>query len=558
LINITILNFKTKFQKKYLACSHPIYCTGSLLHTIQTSRLYNDSKTFVDKPTRLPPAIVLEAFNRLPPDPTKEILREFVDEYFFPVGTEMKEEIPTDWKEDPAFLEQIQDSNVREWAKSLNSIWLKLFRRFDHSMSCKDCFSSVLLPHGFVIPGGRFREIYYWDTYWVVEGLLISEMYETVKGIIENFFYLIKVYGFIPNGARIYYSNRSQPPFLTRIVDAYIQKTNDLDFLVTALPYLDQEYQFWMTYRTTQVPSPSGKVYNMNHYSVTNDSPRPESYAEDLHLVEGFDENKQKYIYAQMASGAETGWDYSSRWFEKETLDSIIVSELIPVDLNAIMYDVEAILSKFHIALGNTEMGSYYATQANIRLDAIDKLMWNETESAWQDWNTKLGRQTEGFYLSNFFPLWSKSHAKSPETLTKVTQKIQKTFSYKCGLPTSMKESGEQWDYPNAWAPIIQIVAAGLENIETVVPEAGELALSLMEQWLSCNHCGWSETGGVNNGHMFEKYDVNTRGVPGGGGEYEVQMGFGWTNGVVLQFISRHPDRWSLTHCSHLNALFSF
>ena len=199
-------------------CSSQIYCYGELLHTIQTAGIFNDSKTFVDMPSRFPPAEVLANYAQLPSVPSRELLLEFLTLNFFEPGSELQVLEPPDWVEEPPFLELIQQEEVRVWAKDVHSRWKLLYRRFNHSASCLECFSSIALPRPFVVPGGRFREPYYWDTYWVVKGLLVSGMTSTVKGMIENFIYMVRSIGFVPNGARIYYLNRSQPPYLVYLL----------------------------------------------------------------------------------------------------------------------------------------------------------------------------------------------------------------------------------------------------------------------------------------------------------------------------------------------------
>ena len=122
--------------------------------------------------------------------------------------------IPEDWMDHPAFLEHLKHQDAREWGLDLHRRWKSLARKFNHDNLCKMCYSSIPLPHPFMIPGGRFREMYYWDSNWIVRGLLVSGMTKSAKMMLENLAFLTEKYGFVPNGARIYYLNRSQPPFL--------------------------------------------------------------------------------------------------------------------------------------------------------------------------------------------------------------------------------------------------------------------------------------------------------------------------------------------------------
>jgi len=184
------------------------------LHAIQTARIFNDSKTFVDMPLRFPPEQVLANYATLPPGASADQLRVFLEQNFLSAGSELQVLEPPDWVEDPPFLEMIENPETQAWAKDVHGRWKQLYRKFDHTISCAECFSSIALPKAFVVPGGRFREPYYWDTYWAVKGLLVSGMRDTVRGMIDNFVYMVNSIGFVPNGSRIYYLNRSQPPFL--------------------------------------------------------------------------------------------------------------------------------------------------------------------------------------------------------------------------------------------------------------------------------------------------------------------------------------------------------
>ncbi|RKP26544.1 Six-hairpin glycosidase-like protein, partial [Syncephalis pseudoplumigaleata] len=190
-------------------CDVPLYCPGNILDVVQSARLEKDSKYFVDQPTSKPLAQVLSAFEALPKNPTRDQVKAFVDANFLPAGTEIAPANLTDYQEHPGFLSRIKDENLRRFAHAKDAI-------------CRDCVSSALpARHPFVVPGGRFREFYYWDSYFTMEGLLIRGMNQTVKGMIENAMDYVNAYGFVPNGARIYFLNRSQPPFLAQMVRLY-------------------------------------------------------------------------------------------------------------------------------------------------------------------------------------------------------------------------------------------------------------------------------------------------------------------------------------------------
>lgn len=128
-----------------------------------------------------------------------------------------------------------------------------------------------------VATGGRFREFYYWDSYWIVQGLLLSEMYNTTRGVLENFLSMVDKYGFVPNGGRVYYAQRSQPPLLIPMVDSYVTQTGNITFLKNNINLLAKEFEFWMTNRTVTV-NKNGIEYTLARYYAPSQGPRPESY----------------------------------------------------------------------------------------------------------------------------------------------------------------------------------------------------------------------------------------------------------------------------------------
>merc|ERR1719410_1665864 len=213
------------------------------------SGLFNDSKTFVDMPMNYDTETVQRNFDKLP-DKNDATLRKFLSENFSPEGTELEKVTPTDWTESPEFIENISDENLKELATNMNNLWKNLTRAFNKSkLEIEEKSSLIYLENPFVVPGGRFREVYYWDSYWTVKGLLLSEMYNTTLGMIENFKYLIDLYGHIPNGNRVYYTRRSQPPVFTQLVNDYLSSKNDptterLD-IASVVWHLDQEFKFW-------------------------------------------------------------------------------------------------------------------------------------------------------------------------------------------------------------------------------------------------------------------------------------------------------------------------
>lgn len=212
--------------------------------------------------------------------PAQKHIKQFISQNFeFEDGLEIWN--PPDWKENPQNLNRIVDPNIRKWAFELNFLWKNLSRRVsDEVHRTPLLYTLIPLPNGFIVPGGRFREIYYWDSYWIIKGLLLCGMKSTVKGILENFSYFVKKFGYIPNGGRIYYLGRSQPPLYIQMVHQYFLNVNNnegLKFLKKHIQFMDKEFRFWMEKRTVKVKK-WGRTFTLCRYYSEHTEPRPESY----------------------------------------------------------------------------------------------------------------------------------------------------------------------------------------------------------------------------------------------------------------------------------------
>ncbi|XP_078055341.1 trehalase isoform X2 [Mustelus asterias] len=522
-------------------CDSYIYCTGKLLHQVQMAKLFNDDKHFVDMKLKVNPGVVLEAFQNLTETSskpvTKEQLKLFVQTYFDSPGQEFEKWTPGDWGDHPRILQKISDQKLRLWATELHALWKSLGRKIKLDVqSHPELYSQIYVPNPLVVPGGRFREFYYWDSYWIIKGLLLSEMNKTAKGMIENFLYLVQRFGFIPNGGRVYYERRSQPPFLQLMMDSYINFTNDRAFLRQNIDLLDEEYDFWMKNRTVSLIV-GDKTHLLN---------RPESYSKDTDLAQTVTEAAREDLWLELKTGAESGWDFSSRWFidssgeNNGTLKDTHTKYILPVDLNSVLCRNERILALFHKQLGNSRKAQYYEKALKRRIAAVRDVFWDKTQGSWFDYNLISNRSNTAFYASNLAPLWAECFTEQEpgQTAEMVIRYLEdhRLLWYSNGIPTSLVASGEQWDYPNAWPPLQQIIIEGLAKSNS---EAGrKIALQQAQKWIQANWVLYQK-----HQAMFEKYDVSGDGKPGGGGEYEVQVGFGWTNGVVLELLDQYGDQ---------------
>ncbi|CAL7933083.1 unnamed protein product [Xylocopa violacea] len=530
-------------SRKAMDCDSNIYCTGELLKTIQLSGIYKDSKTFVDLHQKHDPDVTISNFYKLmnatDNKPSQSQLIQYVNDNFMSSNELVNWTLP-DWTENPSILKRISEPKFREWARHLNGIWKELARKISQDVAENpDRHSLIYVNNGFIVPGGRFKEFYYWDSYWVIEGLLLCDMYQTAKGMIDNFVYMVERYGFIPNGGRIYYLMRSQPPLLHLMVSKYLNFTRDYDYLRKIIPMLDKEFAFWQHRRMIDVRK-NGRTYKMVHYVVDSPRPRPESYKEDYNLAQKLPLESRDFFYDNIKAGAESGWDFSNRWCIGDnrggmlSLLNISTQYIIPVDLNAILQQNARLLSEFHTLLGNNWKSQYYAKIAGQLQTAIDSVLWNEEEGIWLDYDARNKKSRNMFYPSNLTPLYTRSYnyqQREQYAFSAVKYLMEQNIdSFFGGTPTSLNQTGEQWDFPNAWPPLQSFIVMGLHW--TGVKEAMDVGRELAFRWLSANYLGYEETG-----QMFEKYDSVVPGLGGGGGEYTVQTGFGWTNGVVFEFL---------------------
>lgn len=531
---------------------HNIYCQGTLLAAVQTARLFVDCKHFVDMPLKHDAGLTLKNWNELVSNSENGIidpstLLAFVLEHFEQPGGELEDHEPTDFSNNVSFFETINDPQYRQWAQQLHLKWPTLCRKVSEKVLTNPTkYSLIPVPNPFVVPGGRFREMYYWDSFFTIKGLLASQMYSTVRQMIENMGWLIETYGYVPNGNRIYYLNRSQPPLLTWCVDAYYKCTGDIEFVRSAMKWLEREMEFFTNNRRIHKSNWTTHLYR---YHVVAAGPRPESYREDMECAEHIADAPEKLrLWGDIMAAAESGRDFSARWFHTTgpfagTMGSTRTSSIIPVDLNSIICGNLNTFSKFYTLLGMPEEAKKSYVQFLQMREAIHQVFWNEELGCWFDFDLDTNSHISTYFDTNFFPLACGvvHDGFEPEKIQEYLRGAG-VLDFPGGLPTSMISSGQQWDFPNSWAPTTWIIIEGLRN-----NNMQELAKAIAEKWVRKNYTMWANTGG----RMYEKYNVASRCYKsaGGGGEYEVQEGFGWTNGVILDLLLTYAQELSWNAC---------
>ncbi|XP_017092529.1 trehalase isoform X2 [Drosophila bipectinata] len=534
-----------------MAKNSDVFCRGNLLHTIQMAQLFEDSKTFVDMKLKNSPDKTLADFEKMMENknqtPSRDDLVKFVDDYFSPKGTELEEYMPADWVKSPSFLDVIHDPDLKQWGKDLNSIWKELGRKMKDDVSKNPQYYSIIpVPNPVIIPGGRFIEFYYWDSYWIIRGLLYSDMKDTARGMIENFLSIVTRVGYIPNGGRVYYYGRSQPPLLTAMVKSYVDFTNDIAFGIKALDALEHEFEYFMNNHSVEV-----KGHSLMNYRDASTGPRPESYREDILSAASFatEEEKEDH-YRELKAAAESGMDFSSRWFINANgtnvgnLTDLKTRSIVPVDLNALLFMNAKIIAELHSKNNNAEKVTEYEKKAQKILQGIQEVLWNEEAGVWLDYDMINKKSRDYFVPTNLVPLYANAFniTDSEKISAKVLNYIKKNKldTFPGGVPNTLYNTGEQWDLPNVWAPMQYFLVEGINNLNT--PEAKALSKEWAIRWVKSNFKAYKD-----GRHMYEKYNAEEFGGHGGGGEYGVQTGFGWSNGVIIEWLAKHGREMSVT-----------
>lgn len=485
-----------------------------LFSTVQQKQLYPDSKTFADATPKVAPSKLDHLFRQQAKQKEFE-LRRFLARYF---------ELPsTDYS-------GLQSDPQRPLRAHIESLWDLLTRTTESEAPHS---SLIALPFPFVVPGGRFREIYYWDSYFTGLGLAASGRLPLVEAMVKNFAWLIDAIGFVPNGNRSYYCSRSQPPFFALIVELLAQCKQQPDTLPQFLPQLETEYAFWMSGadRLTADGTATGHVVKigdgfLNRYWDERDTPRPESYHEDCELAVQSHRTAEE-LYRDIRAGCESGWDFSSRWLaDGSAFDSINTTQVLPIDLNALMYHLETVMAKAYTLEGNTAQASTFIQHAERRKTLIQSFCYCPQQQWYTDlWLPDL-RRSQTLSLAGAYPLFFGIAER--EQATAMAERIERDFLKPGGWVTTLNHSGQQWDAPNGWAPLQWIVHQGLQRYG-FTPAAREGA----RRWVDNNRQVYQQSG-----KLLEKYNVEQVGLLAGGGEYEVQDGFGWTNGVLLRLMN--------------------
>ncbi|CAF1097715.1 unnamed protein product [Rotaria sp. Silwood1] len=415
----------------------------------------------------------------------------------------------------------------------INKLWDLLSRPADTPIEGS---SKIPLPFPYVVPGGRFQEIFYWDSYFTMLGLILKpEWLHIVRGMIDNFAYMIDRFGFIPNGSRTYFLSRSQPPFFAEMIQLLADTDHTEHIKQRYLPQLLKEYEWWMTnadqltdeqpVKSHVVRLPDGTI--LNRYWDPLTTPRPEAYPKEEAYRQKAEQNgiSAEKFYQHIRAACESGWDFSSRWLiDTKRMETNHAADIVPIDLNCLLYSLENLLESTYNQKGDLESSKKFGGLAENRKNAIQNIHWNNETKFFMDYDWTQNRSTPAVTLAGVYPLFFK--LATLEQAAHVHERLEKSFLQSGGLVTTLERTGEQWDWPNGWAPLQWIAYQGLKNYGF-----NKLAAEVRLRWLTLNDRVFKETG-----KMTEKYNVVDN-VKAGGGNYPLQDGFGWTNGVYLKLL---------------------
>ncbi|MER3426492.1 MAG: alpha,alpha-trehalase [Pyrinomonas sp.] len=408
----------------------------------------------------------------------------------------------------------------------------------------------LYLPHPYVVPGGRFNEMYGWDSYFIEVGLLRDGETGLAKSMVENFLYQVEYYGKVLNANRTYYLTRSQPPFLTRMVLDVYRRTRDRTWLEKSVPAMEKYYLFWTTgphlvaetglsryYDFGEGPAPevvSGErdAQGRTHYDRVREYYRThevKDYVVSLYYDRGRDRLTDLF-YKGDRSMRESGFDPSNR-FGPFSVDIINYN---PVCLNSLLYVMESDMAQIMNELGRRREAAVWLRRAAERRQRVNRLMWDEVDGLYYDYNFVERRRRRYPFVTTFYPLWA--GIASAQQAARVVANLR-LFERRGGLQTSTNVSGSQWDAPFGWAPMQLLAVQGLQRYG-YRREAERIAVNFLSLVLQEF---------IEHRTIVEKYDVVRRKSDVGGGlkfgYASNEIGFGWTNAAWTELYAQLTPR---------------
>lgn len=517
-----------------------------LFAAVQREGVFSDSKTFVDCAPLGEPAAIMASYRSLCHEPGFD-LPQFVHAHFRAIQPA------------PSEYESIPGQPI---GAHIETLWQVLTR---HPKAHPPHASLLQLPHPYVVPGGRFGELYYWDSYFTMLGLACAGHTRLLQSMVENFAYLIDTYGHVPNGTRTYYLSRSQPPVFSLMVDL-AERHGAIDAL-DFLPQLRQEHAYWLNGSEGLAAGAAcrrvvrlGPGVLLNRYWDDRDAPREESWLEDVTTVEGCSREPAE-VYRDLRAACESGWDFSTRWLREApprkaahgpvhvraatapSLASICTTDILPVDLNAFLYALESRIAALAKRDGDARAAREFAQRADARKAAIIELCWDAGQGAFFDYDWRGGARRSCLTAAGVVPLFV--GMADPPHAQALAATVAARLLAPGGMSTTECASDQQWDRPNGWAPLQWMGSRGFADYG-----CHWISNTIARRWLATVAAVYER-----EGKLVEKYALrhveHEDSAGGGGGEYPLQDGFSWTNGVTCALLAAQPQHTANASVAH-------
>ena len=472
--------------------------------------------------------------------------------------------LPAEYPESPAVKELTSRCKVglQHLPKKIAAIG-----DFDYTKSFAQ--GALFLPHPYVVPGGFLNEMYGWDSYFIIVGLLRDGRYDLARGMVENFFFEIDNYGGILNANRTYFFTRSQPPFLSSMVLAVYEADKDPAdkeaFLKKAYPYIEHDYKMWTSGEKLAGDTGLSRYYDYGDGPVPEIADARDSYYRDVFRYLQASNERADYLgepgktklkqigpeftmkvceeYAQKDAACndspkmqytadyykgdramrESGFDISFRFgdFSGKT------HHFAAVCLNSLLYKAETDMEQISRILKKEDEAKTWAERAAKRKDLFNKYLWDAERGRYFDWDFTTGKRSTYDYITTFYPLWV--GLASDEQAKQVMSHLD-IFERPGGMAMSPYGTGVQWDLPYGWAPTQMIAVEGMRRYHYKI-EADRVA----GEWVKTVARNFATDSTIR-----EKYDVveSSSNFEAKAGYRENVVGFGWTNASTLVFAS--------------------
>eukprot|EP01054_Gregarina_sp_Poly1_P009969 Gregarina_sp_Poly_1__9968@NODE_65_length_16489_cov_69_850445_g56_i0_p3_GENE_NODE_65_length_16489_cov_69_850445_g56_i0NODE_65_length_16489_cov_69_850445_g56_i0_p3_ORF_typecomplete_len552_score76_27Trehalase/PF01204_18/4_7e72GDE_C/PF06202_14/4_8e18Bac_rhamnosid6H/PF17389_2/5_1e03Bac_rhamnosid6H/PF17389_2/2e08Glyco_hydro_36/PF17167_4/0_011DUF608/PF04685_13/0_26_NODE_65_length_16489_cov_69_850445_g56_i0963411289 len=509
----------TQFSTRSLQSKEPAnvdrlnFYESELFRDVQLSLLFQDSKTFPDMTPREELGTIIAEYESRKHTPSFS-LDAFVEEFF---------DMP-----DVIAVDDGKAKNGEGLKEYIERMWPLLTRSFTQGNG-----SLLPLPKQSIVPGGRFREAYYWDSLFPFLVLLEdTKRRHLALDILDNLAYLVREYGYIPNANRDYYIGRSQPPVMAIMINSLFEQ--DPDHAVKYLDALQTEFNFWTS------PDALDSKHDPTGRTVTGSDgievhiydagfghlPRPEAWKEDVDSMKGHKPHNEHQLYRDIRASCESGWDFTSRFsIECNPTACLRTTEFAPIELNVFIQHGARVLARLYAHEKDQAKATQYNAIADDKRQQINHYFWNSESGCFADRFWRSGKFSQVITPAAIMPL--AFNLTTPEKASSTIKVVTEALLKKGGLATTKQTTGQQWDFPFGWAPLQYFYIVAALNYG-FLPEATEVA----SRWLRT-----VESNFHTYGRIFEKYNVETGQFTVKGGEYVTQAGFAFTNAVTYDLI---------------------